>query len=115
MLTASAGLLGSMGIAFLLKTTYLLPLMAVALVVAVIGLGFGAGKRHGYGPLAVGILSAVLLLVGRFVVVSDAMMYCGGGMLIVASVWNSWPTKRTAPTAVELRLPCDSLPQSIEN
>ena len=103
-----------MGLAFLLKTTYLLPLMVGALVVAVIGLGFRAGQRHGSGPLAVGICSAVLLLAGRFAFVSDAMMYCGGGLLIAASVWNSWPRKRTRPV-VELQLPSDAIPQSKEN
>lgn len=103
-----------MGLTFLLKTTYLLPLMVGALVVAVIGLGFRAGQRHGYGPLAVGVVSAVLLLVGRFVFLSDAMMYCGGGLLIAASVWNSWPRKRTRPV-VELQMPSDSNPQTKEN
>ena len=99
----------------MLKTTYQLPLMGGALVVALIGLGFRAGQRHGYGPLAVGMLSAVLLIVGRFVFVADAMMYCGGGLLIVASVWNSWPRKRTTRTVVEFQFPCESLSQSKEN
>ncbi len=88
--------------------------MGGALVVALIGLGFRAGQRHGYGPLAVGICSTVLLLVGRFAFVSDVMMYCGGGLLIAASVWNSWPRKRTS-SLVELQFPCDSTPQSKEN
>lgn len=104
-----------MGLAFLLRTTYLLPLMVGALVVAVTGLGFRARQRHGYGPLALGILSAGVLMVGRFVVVSDVMMYCGGGLLIVASVWNSWPRKQTAPSTVELQFPSDSIPQAKEN
>ncbi len=103
-----------MGLTFLLKTTYLLPLMVGALFVAVIGLGFRAGQRHGYGPLAVGVCSAVLLMVGRFAFVSDVMMYCGGGLLIAASVWNSWPRKRTT-SVVELQFPCDSIPQPKEN
>ena len=103
-----------MGLTFLLKTTYLLPLMGGALVVAVIGLGFRASQRHGYGPLAVGICSAVVLLVGRFAFVSDVMMYFGGGSLIVASIWNSWPRKRTR-AVVELQMPSDSIPQTMEN
>ena len=104
-----------MGLTFLLKTTYLLPLMGGALVVALIGLGFRAGQRHGYGPLAVGICSAVVLMVGRFAFLSDVMMYCGGGLLIAASVWNSWPRKRTTPAIVELRFSCNSIAQSKEN
>ena len=115
MLSASAGLLGSMGLAFLLKTTYLLPLMVLAMVVAVVGLGHRAGQRRGYGPLMAGILSVSLLMLGRFVVVSDVMTYLGGGLLIVASLWNSWPRKRTTATVVELQFPCNLDSQSTEN
>ena len=104
-----------MGLTFLLKTTYLIPLMVVALVVAVIGLGVRAGQRHGYGPLAVGVLSAAVLMIGRFVVTSDPMMYIGGGLLVVASIWNSWPKKRPPPALVEIEVPCDSVSQSKEN
>ena len=115
MLPASAGLLGSMGIAFLLKTTYLLPLMVGAMVMAVVGLGYRAGQRHGYWPLMVGILSASMLVLGKFLVVSDVMMYLGGGLLIVASVWNSWPRKRATTSVVELESPCNLDSQSTEN
>ena len=104
-----------MGLAFLLKTTYLLPLMFGAMGVAVIGLSYRAGQRRGYGPLAVGVLSAALLMLGRFVVVSNVMMYLGGGFLIVASLWNSWPRKRPTTNVVELQFPCDSNRQSKEN
>lgn len=115
MLSASAGLLGSMGLAFLLKTTYLLPLMVGAMVVAVVGLGYRAGQRRGYGPLMVGMLAASLLMLGRFVVVSNVMMYLGGGLLIVASVWNSWPRKRPTTTVVELEFPGNLDSQSTES
>lgn len=104
-----------MGLTFLLKTTYLLPLTGGALVLALVGLGNRASQRHGYGPLAVGVLSAAVLMIGRFVVTSDPIMYIGGGLLVVASIWNSWPKKRPAPTVVKLQFPCDSVSQSKEN
>ncbi len=78
-----------MGLTFLLKTTYLLPLTFGALAVAITGLGYRADQRQGYGPLALGIVSAILFIVGRFVFASDTIMYIGGGLLIVASLWNS--------------------------
>ena len=95
-----------MGLPFLLKTTYLLPLMVAALSIAVIGLGFRAKQRRGYRPLMVGVFAAALLLVGKFSFESDGMLYGGGGLLMVASIWNSWP-RRPAADLVELQLPAD--------
>jgi hypothetical protein len=88
---AYAGLLGSIGLGFLLDTAYLLPLTAVFLVLAVSALGSRARTRKGYGPLAVGLVAAVVVLVGKFVFESDAAMYGGIGLLVAASVWNVWP------------------------
>ncbi len=106
-----------MGLAFLLQTEYLLPLMLVALTAAVGALGYRASQRHGRGPLVTGLLAAGLLIVGRFVVgrfvvASDLMMYCSAGLLIAASVWNSWPKKRPAPPLVELSFSDDTLSSS---
>ena len=86
MLPAYAGLLGSMGLAFLLQTAYLLPITAVALVVVVTALGFRATRRRGYGPLLLGALAASLLLTSKFVLDFDLGTYGGIGLLIVASV-----------------------------
>lgn len=102
-----------MGLAFLLRATYLLPLMTGALVLALVGLGIRAEQRHGYGPLVLGVLSAGLLIIGRFVLTSDLLMYFGGGLLVMASVWNSWPRKR--PALVELESPYNSASQSKED
>lgn len=88
---AYAGLLSSIGLGFLLDTVYLLPLTAVFLVLAVSALGFRARTRKGYGPLAVGLVAAVVVLVGKFIFESDAAMYGGIGLLVAASVWNAWP------------------------
>lgn len=98
-----------MGLAFLLQTKYLLPLMLTALAAAVGALGYRASQRHGRGPLVTGLLAAVLLIVGRFAVASDPLTYTGAGLLIAASVWNSWPTNRPAPPLVELSLSNDTL------
>lgn len=99
-----------MGLAFLLNTKYQLPLTVVALVVAVGALGFRATRRRGYGPFLVGLVSFTVLLVGKFVLVWDMMIYGGVGLLIAASVWNAWPRRQqdTTSNLVQLKSLTDS-------
>lgn len=85
-----------------MKTTYLLPLTLAAIGIAIAGLGYRTNRRHGYGPVLVGIFAATVMLVGKFLMYSNAMMYGGGGLLIVASIWNSWPRKNLTSDLVEL-------------
>lgn len=102
-----------MGLGFLLRTAVLLPLTVLSLVVAVAALRFRAGRRRGFGPFAVGVVAAVVLVAGKFFVdpntaTSNAMIYGGIASLVGASVWNSWPTRRAgfppAPTGTLLQL-----------
>jgi len=88
---AYAGLLSSVGLGFLLKTAYLFPLTAAFLVLAAGALAFRAQARRGYGPFAMGLVAACVVLVGKFVFESNAAMYSGIGLLVAASVWNTWP------------------------
>ena len=96
---AYAGLIGSMGLAFLMKTVYLLPLTAMCLTFAVGGLAVGAKRRRGYAPFLVGLLGAVMLMVCKFFVTWNPAefgmyaAYVGTAVLLAASVWNSWPPK----------------------
>ncbi len=103
-----------MGLAFLLDATYLLPLTFGALAVAVGSLGFRARQRYGYGPLAMGFVAAVLLVVGKFVLGLDAITYGGIGLLIVASVWNSWPKKQMQSDSVQIDVSRNPLKQEGE-
>jgi hypothetical protein len=79
-----------------METAYLLPLTALALGVALAGLGFRAGRRRGYGPLAAGVAAAALLLSGKFVLDSNAAVSAGVAALVGASLWNSWPVRPAA-------------------
>ena len=89
---AYAGFLSSVGLGFLIpNTVYLLPLTAIFLLVAVGMLAFRARRRHGYVPFALGILAAGFILLGKFYLASNPVLYVGLGLLILASVCNSWP------------------------
>lgn len=90
---AYAGLLSSLGLGFLLKREYLLPLTAAFLTIAVAALGFRARTRRGYGPFALGLAAAVVVVVGKFVAESNLAMYGGIAALVAASLWNAWPLR----------------------
>lgn len=98
---AYAGLLSSLGLGFLISTTYLLPVTVAFLVIAVLALGFRAGTRRGYGPMLVGVVAATAVFFGKFLLESNAAMYGGVALLLAASMWNSWPLR--ADRLIQLR------------
>jgi hypothetical protein len=91
-----------MGLAFLLQTAYLLPLTLATLLIAVAALGVRATRRRGYGPLAVGLVAAVLVVVGKFLLESSFLTHGGITLLIAGSVWNSWPKRSATRELIEL-------------
>ncbi len=90
---AYAGLLSSLGLGFLLKTSYLLPLTVLFVLIALGALAFRAKTRRGYGPFVIGLLASGIVLGGKFALGLDVAMYGGVALLVVASVWNAWPRK----------------------
>ena len=92
---AYAGVLTSLGLGFLLDVRWLLPLTAAFLLIAVVALGFRARRRRGFGPFFVGIGAAAIVLGGKFGFESDRAMYAGLGLLVAASIWNTWPRLAT--------------------
>jgi len=92
---AYAGLLSSLGLGFINYTSYLLPLTILFLILAVASLSYRAKNRRGYKPLILGVIAAIIVIVSKFVLVSDLAMYGGIALLMSASLWNSWP-KRAA-------------------
>ncbi len=94
---AYAGVLTSVGLGFLMDVRWLLPLTAVVLLAAVVALGFRARQRRGFGPLFVGLGASPIVLVGKFALESDGAMYAGLGLLVAASIWNTWPRRETPP------------------
>jgi len=91
---AYAALLSSVGLGFL-ATTYLLPVTVGFLVMALAALVFRASNRRGFGPFGVGVIAAASVLGGKFWLGSYSTTYVGVGLLIVASIWNAIPKRRT--------------------
>lgn len=93
---AYVGIAGSMGLGFLTGGPAVLPFAAALLAVALFPLAYRARARQGFGPLAVGVLGAAVVALGRFTLGSDPVMLTGGGLLVLASVWNAWPQRARA-------------------
>lgn len=98
---AYTALLSSIGLAFLVSPTHLLFTTTGFLMLAVGSLAFRASARHGLGPFGLGIIAAALILVGKFYLDSDPATYSGVAVLIIASVWNTWPHRPTAVACCE--------------
>ena len=86
-----AGIVSSVGLGFLISTEYLLPLTIALLILALGVLAYHAKQRRGYGPFVVGIFGAVALLIGKFGLESNSVMFTGIVVLVMASAWNMWP------------------------
>lgn len=83
--------LGALGVPFLLDVEHLLPLTILALMLALVGLGWRARQRRGFGPLGAGVVASVCILAGKFLLSVPAVGYVGTVLLLVAAIWNGWP------------------------
>jgi hypothetical protein len=92
-------LLTSIGLGFLISVRYLLPLTVAFLVVALAAMLFRARDRRGYGPFLLAVLAASGVLLGKFAWDSRPTVYGAIGLLVVASLWNTWPRRHTSNDA----------------
>jgi mercuric ion transport protein len=90
---AYAGLLTSVGLGFLISAVYLLPLTVAFLILALGAMVFRASERHGYTPFLLGMVAASGVLIGKFTWASNLIMYGAVGLLVLASLWNTWPRR----------------------
>ena len=66
-----------------------MPLVAaILLLLTLLPLADRVRERHGYGPLLVGVLGSGAVLLGKFLLGSDATLYAGLAALLAAHVWN---------------------------
>jgi hypothetical protein len=81
---AYAALLSSLGLGFLATSTYLLPLTAVLLAVAIGALALQI-RKSGYLPFALGVASGGAILAGKFMIDSNLTTFAGIALLLIAS------------------------------
>jgi len=86
-----AGIVSSVGLGFLIGTTYLLPITLAFLILTLAVLGFRAKRRQGHGPLLLGLIASVLVLLGKFYFEFLPVSYIGVSLLVAAAIWNAWP------------------------
>lgn len=95
---AYASIVSSLGLGFLVGTTYLLPLTAGLLAMTATTLAFRARNRRGYGPAWAGSSGAILILLGKFQLDSVVTTSTGIGLLLAAAIWNAWPRRVESPS-----------------
>lgn len=90
---AYAGPVTVIGLGFLTDAQYLLPIASVVLGLTLVALGYKAKSRHGYRPLMLGLTALGTIILGKFVRLSDAIVWEGLALHMVASVWNARPRR----------------------
>ena len=90
---AYAAVLSSLGLGFLVSTTYLLTATVAFQAIAVGALAFRASSRRGLRPFWIGMTAASSVVAGEFWLDSAAITYAGAGLLVFASVWNVVPRR----------------------
>lgn len=95
---AYASGLSSLGVAFLSDSSVLFPVTAALVLLAVGSLAWRARQCRGFGPFALGLGAAVLLLVGKFALESSLLTYGAIALFLAASVWNAWPLRSASET-----------------
>ena len=86
---------------------WLPPLTAIWLALTVGMLFFRRGGQRQYGPASLGIFAGLAVLVGRFIIDYQALVYAGILALVAAVVWRSW---FRVSTSSEFCSQCDELP-----
>jgi len=98
---AYAGLLSSMGLGFFDYTPYLIPMTLIFIVIALLSMAYKANNRRGYPPLFLGFAASATIIFGKFYLDSDSTMYGGIVLLVIASLWNTWPKKLMSDTTCQ--------------
>lgn len=94
---AYAAVLAALGVPFLMDAGHLLPLTALALLLALVGLGWRARRRRGFGPLAAGVVATLCILGGKFASDLPTIGHAGTALLVGAVLWNGWPRRARPP------------------
>jgi diacylglycerol kinase len=85
---AYIGLLSALGLGFTLSTPILLPLMIIFLGMSLISFWWTAKKTGSYRVFVLSIFAVLLILLGKFYLTSNTILYTGIMVLIFASLLN---------------------------
>jgi hypothetical protein len=90
--------MSSLGVTFLIKTRYLLPLIISCLALAVAALRDPSRRNY---PFALGVVASSLILFGRFVLDAAPVTIGGACLLVGAYVWSFWLRRQTKASSCE--------------
>lgn len=90
------GVFSALGVGFLLETTWLFPLTAAFLVLALVVMAREVWKKRVYAPLCLGLISSAGILMGKFHLESDTVMYGAMVLFFLAAIWSILPVRRRA-------------------
>ncbi len=93
-LPAYAGILSALGLGFAFDGTWSLVALAILLVVCLFTLAWRANQRNGYKPFLFGLVSSLLMILGKMNIDAEPILYAGSGLLLIACIWNAWPRKK---------------------
>lgn len=85
-------ILAATGLSFLRRDAILLPLIAVALAVALWGFWRGRGAHHSLGPLALGLVGSFALVAGVIPLhglIAKFFIGVGALALLGSAIWNA--------------------------
>jgi len=74
-----------------------------ALLVSVAFLAYRGRRRRGYKPFLTGFSASLFIVTGKFIFDIPFLFYSGVVLLIAASLWNSWPKKKSAMNTLNIQ------------
>ena len=96
---AYIGLLGALGISYFDFTPYLIPSIVVSVMIALTAIGYQSYRSRSRSTFALGVTGALLVLSGRFWLLSDPITYLGVAVLVGSIIVDS--VKRNARTSAD--------------
>lgn len=88
---AYTAFLSSLGLGFINYTDFLMPLLFLFLIIVLAALWFDIRRHNNYVPFILAIVSSVFILIGKFLLMSNFLMYAGIIGIVFSSFLNISP------------------------
>ena len=96
---AYSAALAALGVGFVDYTPYLGWLMTAAIGVTGVVLIRQAWRQRRFGPLLLGSIAAAILVLAKFWIEHEELMYLGAVLLASATLWSAWSVRDRACTS----------------